>query len=217
MSELVTATAFLLSINQEAHLAVHFTIAPQWHIYWENPGDSGLATEIEAVGLQPEVQYMGPEKIITDGGITNYGYHNQTILFGTVEESFSNETPIHLSWLVCKADQCIRGQQTISAQTATMEQSTFLRASFRQLPKPLPTEWIQSRDSDTMIIQLPKQQDIQVFPNEILERQLRSVSTDHKSSHTFLELDGKQAFSTEAEAVLRIQSSSETEYYLLSF
>src|SRR5258707_1292635 len=31
-------------------LAVHLTVEPGWHIYWDNPGDSGLPTKIRPRG-----------------------------------------------------------------------------------------------------------------------------------------------------------------------
>ena len=55
MSKLVTVAAFLVSVEDKPHLAVEFTIAPKWHIYWENPGQSGLATELEGKGLDADI------------------------------------------------------------------------------------------------------------------------------------------------------------------
>ena len=63
--------------GQEFHIIVAITPDAGWHTYWENPGDSGAATEIE-IGA-PEGYRVGkpifprPEIFIT-ANETTYGY-----------------------------------------------------------------------------------------------------------------------------------------------
>ncbi len=56
---------------------VHLTIAPGWHVYWKNPGDSGLPTEIDwllpAGFTAGAIAWPVPERFQV-GPIANYGY-----------------------------------------------------------------------------------------------------------------------------------------------
>ena len=58
-------------------LAVRFKLEEHWHIYWQNPGASGLATSIEWTlpeGIEAgEIQWPAPERIEL-GGLMSYGY-----------------------------------------------------------------------------------------------------------------------------------------------
>jgi thiol:disulfide interchange protein len=61
-------------------VAIRQVIAPGWHTYWRNPGDSGLATSISWMlprGIAAgEPQWPTPEQFTT-GPIVNFGYKNE--------------------------------------------------------------------------------------------------------------------------------------------
>src|SRR5437016_5218002 len=56
---------------------LHLDIAPGWHTYWRNPGDSGLPTEIAwtlPAGFNAgDIVWPVPERFVASG-IGNYGY-----------------------------------------------------------------------------------------------------------------------------------------------
>jgi thiol:disulfide interchange protein len=58
-------------------LDLHLAIAPGWHTYWRNPGDSGLPTEINwslPAGFSAgAIEWPAPERFSL-GPIANYGY-----------------------------------------------------------------------------------------------------------------------------------------------
>jgi thiol:disulfide interchange protein len=58
-------------------LDLHLAIAPGWHIYWRNPGDSGLPTTIAwtlpAGFAAGDIDWPVPERFVV-GTIANYGY-----------------------------------------------------------------------------------------------------------------------------------------------
>ncbi len=64
-------------------IGVEHVVAPHWHIYWRNPGDSGLTPRTQWTlpeGLQMgEVQWPVPEKIMI-GPLANYGYDDKVVL-----------------------------------------------------------------------------------------------------------------------------------------
>ena len=43
----LTADRVSVAPGETFHIALHQDIAPGWHTYWRNPGDSGLPTEID--------------------------------------------------------------------------------------------------------------------------------------------------------------------------
>lgn len=91
---------------------------PQWHTYWRNPGDSGLATELQwqlPEGLTSgNIIWPAPQKIPV-GSLANYGYEGSVLLVTPVQvgpkfKASASETDITVqlraSWLVCK-QECI--------------------------------------------------------------------------------------------------------------
>ncbi|MFL5358036.1 protein-disulfide reductase DsbD family protein [Archangium sp.] len=72
-------------------VGVRFRMDPGWHIYWKNPGDAGLASEIvwdtpgTTVG---ELQWPTPITFRTpDGFITSYGYGDEVLLYAEAHVS----------------------------------------------------------------------------------------------------------------------------------
>jgi thiol:disulfide interchange protein DsbD len=66
-------------------VGVRFRMDPGWHIYWKNPGDSGLETEItwDAPGATVgPLQWPFPHTFRTpDGFIVTHGYDGEVLLF----------------------------------------------------------------------------------------------------------------------------------------
>ncbi|NVJ07948.1 thioredoxin family protein [Myxococcus sp. AM001] len=65
-------------------VGVRFRLDPGWHVYWKNPGDSGLETEVAwdtpGVTVGP-LQWPFPQTFRTsDGFITTHGYDGEAIL-----------------------------------------------------------------------------------------------------------------------------------------
>lgn len=109
-----------LSPGKPFALAVRFQVAPGWHIYWENPGDSGLETEIAvhapAGFASGEVRYPGPTRFAAAGDIVSFGYAGEVMLSATVTPpaAISGEVALFAdaSWVACRDDVCLRGTAT---------------------------------------------------------------------------------------------------------
>jgi thiol:disulfide interchange protein/DsbC/DsbD-like thiol-disulfide interchange protein len=97
-------------------------IAPDWHTYWRNPGDSGEPTYIDwqlspGVTAGP-IQWPTPTAI-PFGPLVNYGYSNQVLLpiAVTVPKSAKIGVGVDIRakvrWLEC-SDICIPGEADIS-------------------------------------------------------------------------------------------------------
>src|SRR4051794_3025095 len=74
--------------GQPFTVGVLLTIEPGWHVYWKNPGDSGLSTS--AKWTLPEgfkagdLQFPVPTRFDLEGGLVNYGYHDEVMLTATI-------------------------------------------------------------------------------------------------------------------------------------
>ncbi|CAM3676475.1 protein-disulfide reductase DsbD family protein [Polaromonas hydrogenivorans] len=96
-------------------LGVHQQIAPEWHTYWINPGDTGLATKIDWT-LPPgsaagKIQWPTPQRFQL-GSITNFGYAGDVTLLTEIdvpkELQAGQQFPVQaqVNWLVCR-ESCI--------------------------------------------------------------------------------------------------------------
>jgi len=92
--------------NGAITLALHFQLAPGWHIYWSNPGDAGLAPQIH---LDPPAQagpfsYPPPEYLL-QGPVGAYVLSGNLLLPFTATGVGENVSAT-ATWLVC-SDICI--------------------------------------------------------------------------------------------------------------
>jgi len=135
---------------------LHLEIKPGWHIYWRNPGDSGLPTAIDW-NLPPgfsagSILWPTPEHFVQNG-IGNYGYAGSADLLVPVtppKQLAAGQTEkleADASWLVC-ADICIPGGAKLSfglpvaAQPGTVDPAVapLFAAARRHLPVLAPFE-----------------------------------------------------------------------------
>ncbi|MDB5970920.1 MAG: hypothetical protein JWQ90_3370 [Hydrocarboniphaga sp.] len=119
--ELVSENTSLVAGTQTVALRIKPDAG--WHVYWRNPGDSGLPTKLAwqnlpAAGGAGELQWPYPEEHSL-GDLTNYGYGSETLL--PIELTLPNDAPAgplaaKASWLVC-ADICIPGKADLTLDT----------------------------------------------------------------------------------------------------
>ncbi len=129
--------------------ALHFRIQPHWHIYWKNPGDSGIPPAItwtlpEGV-TAGEFAWPTPERIEVPP-LVNYGYSNEAYLMMpiTVPSTWKVGTALPLkakvSWLVCK-EICIPGKAEVTLEVTVGEKHSFepnLHKAFEATRQKLP-------------------------------------------------------------------------------
>ncbi len=104
-------------------VGVRFKIDAGWHIYWTNPGDSGLATRVSldlpAGYTAGPVEFPAPKVIKLPGDIVNYGYEDEVMLLVPVtppKDAADGQTvtvKAKASWLVCQ-DNCVPGKGSAS-------------------------------------------------------------------------------------------------------
>lgn len=103
------------------YLRFGFKLKKDWHIYWRNPGDSGIPTEIEFESQKGfefgDIIWEIPEKIPFDD-LANYGYSDSVTLVVPIKVSQDVENgdyklKSNISWLVCK-ELCLPGDTSIT-------------------------------------------------------------------------------------------------------
>jgi thiol:disulfide interchange protein/DsbC/DsbD-like thiol-disulfide interchange protein len=141
--------------GQPFDVALHLHMDPDWHTYWINPGDAGLATTIKWT-LPPgfkagPIQWPTPEKHTMGPEIT-YGYGGDVYLLTTITPP-KTELPQHFdvkanaTWLVCK-EECIPGKAdlTVTLDSGLMnlrlpvENKELFAQARERLPVPA-TDW----------------------------------------------------------------------------
>ena len=134
----------MLDAGESLLIGIEQSIAPGWHTYWKNPGDSGTAPVIKWTlppGFEVEpVQWPVPRKFPI-GHLLNYGYEDNVILMQTLRAPSSlADGPITIKadveLLVCK-EECIPeyGSYEFTLNTESEEDnSAFLDQAAQKMP-----------------------------------------------------------------------------------
>ncbi|MCC2655404.1 MAG: hypothetical protein K0Q76_512 [Panacagrimonas sp.] len=118
-AELIAENLSLRPGEYENWVALRLRPDPGWHVYWQNPGDSGIPTSLKwnlpkGVEAGPIVwPYPHRESL---GELTNYGYGEETLHLVPVRVARGAdqvELAARAAWLVCK-DICIPGEANVS-------------------------------------------------------------------------------------------------------
>ena len=112
--------------SRQLRMGVLFEMDPGWHIYWRNPGDSGLATEISwsSPGATfSELSWPSPQLFEeADGLFTTYGYKDRVLLATTARYTDavgeSQVVTAVADVLACK-DECIPASLSLSRTIAS--------------------------------------------------------------------------------------------------
>ncbi len=106
--------------GQKFWLGVEITPRENWHSYWKNPGDSGIAPFLfwEAPdGTQLADPLFAVPEPLPAGPLTNYGYKGPTVLLieGRAPATGGPSLPLKLDmeWLVCEVE-CIPQDASLS-------------------------------------------------------------------------------------------------------
>jgi len=169
----LVSEAAAITPGQPFNIAFDFELDDHWHIYWKNPGDSGLPAsvhwELPSGFTVGSLQWPTPERIKVEG-LMNYGYEGNPSLIqrmippnGLEGEAFSqegNEVILNakLEWLICK-DVCIPESAEVSLTLPISNKPLVTEGSFdtrlAALPKTSPTTATFEAKEDALYLQLP--------------------------------------------------------------
>lgn len=116
-------------------VALRMEITPDWHVYWRNPGDSGMATRLSwdiPAGYQAgSIVWPTPSRIAIPP-LLNYGYSNQVLLLIPITPPAQPTEPkvtlkAKADWLVCH-EVCIPESADVSITLPVAEQKPMASA-----------------------------------------------------------------------------------------
>lgn len=157
--------------GSDLSLGVHFILEPGWHIYWINPGDSGqppsLHWQLPDGFTAGEIQWPRPERMQSSAELTDYGYHDETLLivpihaprFINIEQLRALRFAVEAKWLVCR-EICIPGHAGLElvlhsgASKENPATAKLFADAEKLLPVPMPHGWkaeAESRKSDFLL------------------------------------------------------------------
>ena len=140
-------------------VAATFTIHPGWHIYWINPGESGMPTQLDldlpsgctAATVAPgEIRVDFPVPQVFAKGETTFGYEQSVTL--SVPVTLPAEIPagglpvtVRSRWLVCK-ETCLLGRNEAKIDlakpvAADAPLAKSVADALARTPKPIPADW----------------------------------------------------------------------------
>ena len=221
--------------GQTMVVAARFDIEPGWHIYWQNPGEAGLSTDMElAVPAGFEVgpvRYPGPVRFESPGPVVSYGYAGQALLSVEVqapatlaknEYAFSART----GWLACK-HACVRGSAAVALRLPAASKGAppapanqdVLAAHATHLPRP----WAELagarhawQDGPRLALAVPGAARLAFFPADDNQLVLAGQETAAGDQETVLHLvyaPGRRL--PRAHGVLAVEQGGRTTFYTI--
>lgn len=146
--------------------AVRMRMDKDWHVYWRNPGDSGLAPTIkwqlpDGFSAGP-IQWPYPKRI-DSRDLTSYGYESEVLLPVEITppariNAANIELNAQVHWLACEVP-CIPGQASLSLPFKVAAQGPAVKSRWqesiltaqRKLPVDAPAAWFTAFENATMI------------------------------------------------------------------
>ena len=181
-----------------------------WHIYWKNPGDSGMAPTVqwklpEGYTAGP-LQFPLPEKILAPPLVT-YGYEMETLLLTEITPPTGQTVPAKikigadLDWLVCK-EICLPGKASLDLNVSSQPKDNIdLQGLFdeirREMPVQVPGISVQGKLSGGFlvlkVIGATGVGNLSFFPNEgDYVDEFKPASTEHSGNTSVLRVPLKE-------------------------
>jgi thiol:disulfide interchange protein DsbD len=133
-------------LHGRVYAGVALSPEPGWHLYGQNPGDSGQAPQVHAgptsEGPWAEVLWPLAERLTTPP-LASYGYPGALVLPLRLDAQASAELPelwAEVQWLAC-AERCVPGRATLRWTPADAGQgdAQALADALAAVPQPLPS------------------------------------------------------------------------------
>lgn len=114
----------LVRITGGEAVVVSVRVAPHWHIYWSNPGDSGAAPKVTLAlpegWTAGEVVFPRPQ-VLGDESERTFGYEGVVHLLVPVRRPDGAQGTVdvrgEMSWLACRTS-CVSGRSSLSGQVS---------------------------------------------------------------------------------------------------
>lgn len=145
-------------------VALEMVLAPQWHTYWENPGDSGMPTTLKwslPEGFTAGPVHFPPPHRVELAGLMNFAYEGKVyfpVPITPPKELGNKEYTLTLkaNWLVCK-DICVPegGEYTLTLPVGEAGEISHLENALKAIPKPLKAKARYAVSGEQLVLTLP--------------------------------------------------------------
>ncbi len=140
-AELVANAPHGIVPGQAIELGLLLEHQPDWHTYWQNPGDSGLPTQLvwslPASWDAADIAWPTPHPIRI-GNLVNYGYEGRVLLpvkvqIPTTFDASATEATVRLkaNWLICRVE-CIPEEGSFSLTIPVKSSTGMFATDFSQ-------------------------------------------------------------------------------------
>lgn len=146
-------------------LGLQFDLAEGWHIYWQNPGDSGAPPDVAwtlPAGMTVEpLRWPVPERIVIDT-MVDYGYRGSTLALAPMRPPVGGwparpmVVTAHVKWMACR-DICLPGKSDASLELPARMASESgvgvgeaIRRALARIPERAPSTWRVTASADTV-------------------------------------------------------------------
>jgi len=143
----VTATAIVehasIQPDGSTRIGILFDIEEGWHIYWKDPGDAGVATQVEWSGPAgvsiSALDWPAPQEFADAGNIRTFGYTTSVVLSNvlamTPEASGVMAVPLraNVRWVACE-HICLPGSATLELNLPVSAEPPALSANADRFP-----------------------------------------------------------------------------------
>lgn len=164
-AELVKASVVAdTSAGSDAWLGVRLQMEDGWHVYWRNPGDSGLPTRIEWQlpdgWAASDIVWPAPH-LFRQGPVANYGWDDEVVLLAHLtppagaQPGATLPVKANVSWLVCSADTCIPGRASLAADVKVGEASPLVAEARKAVPAEAPWPVQLQSSADSLALHVP--------------------------------------------------------------
>lgn len=155
--------------GQSLTLLLEVELAPNWHVYWKNPGEAGMAPTLDwklpAGVFVKDIEWPTPERFEMPEAVT-FGYSESApfLIHLQVDEAFATEElPIEgtLQWVACSNDTCLPGIsefKTVVKIGTIPERNVELDERFKKVRSEAPRKLLAAeitRDADLVHFLLP--------------------------------------------------------------
>ena len=133
-------------------VGILFRLDPGWHVYWQNPGDSGEPPKVKwdlPPGLKAgDIRWPTPIRL-GSGSVIDYGYENQVLLMVPIQAGpgappeAAKQIAADVKYVVCR-EVCIPGKADLklAATSDGRAQVVKMFAETRErLPRKMPAGW----------------------------------------------------------------------------
>jgi DsbC/DsbD-like thiol-disulfide interchange protein len=139
-AELVASHA-AIAPGSEFEIGVHLSIPESWHVYWQNPGDTGVPTTARLSAPEGfEVEgplFPGPLRHEDENGTVSYIHEGELVLFFRVRapaviEGTSAKFSSRVKWLVCR-EACFTGSAELELELAVAAENAAAKDETKKL------------------------------------------------------------------------------------